>query len=280
MRFDTHLHVWWPGDGAAIRIRSTLPALDRAFTLEAVRPALRAAGVDRVLLVSSAPHASDTERLLAVAADNTDLVAGVIGWLDLEAPTLAGTLARARANPLWLGARLPLTILDDRSFIERPAVIAGLGALRDAGAIAEILAAPDQLAAVAGVLRQLPGLAAIIDHAGNPDFSAPPTAAWRTGMDRLAALPGTVCKLSAFWAPGDPPVSPERALAFFRHVLAAFGPDRVIAAANWPVSALLGPYAASWDLLAQLAGDAGLSADESARIFAGTADALVRNATP
>jgi L-fuconolactonase len=274
MRFDTHLHVWWRGDGAGIRIRSNMPELDRDFSFPTVRPMLAAAGVSRALLVSSAQQEDDNDRLQAVGADNADIVAGVIGWLDLEAPGVAARIAHYGSSPLWRGVRLPLTIHEDRRHVTRPAVRRGLAALAKAGAAAEILAAPGQLADVAAVLADLPGLTAIIDHAGTPDFTAPPTAEWCDGIVVLAALPGTICKVSAFWVPGDPPVADRNALPFFAHIAATFGPERMIAAANWPVSSLAGPYDQSWRLLDRLAAAAGLDADAKRAIMAGNAQRL------
>jgi L-fuconolactonase len=258
MRFDTHLHVWWPGDGAAVRIRSRIPELDRDFSLARVRPALVASGVSQVILVSAAQQEDENERLLAVARENADIVAGVIGWLDLEAPDVAKRTAHHRKDPGWLGVRLPLTIHPDRRFISRAVVLRGLEALRDQGAVAQFLAGPDQLADVAAAIGKIQGLRAIIDHAGTPEFSAEPTILWKEGIADLARLPDTVCKVSAFWNPGDPPVSDEKALLFFSYVAATFGPHRMIAAANWPPSSLAGPYEESWNRLDRLADAMGL----------------------
>jgi L-fuconolactonase len=267
MRLDTHLHAWWPGDGAAVRIRAALPELDRDFSFARMRAMLLAARVERVVLISAAQQADDNERLLAIADANRDMVAGVIGWIDPEAGDAAARIRDCDAHPAWRGFRLPLTIHPDRRFVRRPAVAEALRALRAVGGIAEILAAPDQLLDVAAVLRGLPGLSAILDHAGNPDFAAAPTGAWREGIAALAALPEIVCKVSNFWAPGDPPVRDEVALAFYRQIVAAFGPARIIAGGNWPPASLGGPYDASWERLDRLATAAGLddSGAEAAR---------------
>ena len=274
MRFDTHLHVWWPDDGADIRIRSSLPELDSDFSFSSVRPILASAGVTRALLVSAAQQEHDNDRLLAVGTDNADIVAGVIGWLDPEAPDIAVRIAHYGENSLWRGIRLPLTIHPDRRYVRRAGVRRGLAALAQAGALAEFLAAPDQLGDVAAELADLPNLTAIIDHAGCPDFTAAPTPVWREGIAALSALPRTICKVSAFWVPGDPPVADTDALPYFAHVADCFGPARMIAAANWPVSSLAGPYDMSWRRLDRLAAAAGLTDNEVQAIMTGNALAL------
>jgi L-fuconolactonase len=275
MRFDTHLHVWWPGDGAAVRIRTTLPDLDRDFSFERMRSTLLATRVSRVILVAAAQQEDQNARLVEIAKKNPDLVAGVIGWLDVEARDVELRVSTYAEDPIWLGIRLPLTIHDDRRYVLRPEVRRALVALRSHGAIAEFLVGPDQLIDVAVVLRELPGLRAVLDHAGNPDFSTPPRQDWCRDLAALASLPDVVCKISNFWTPGDPPVRDVIALAFFREVVAAFGATRTIAGANWPPSGLAGPYAASWDRLDRLVATFGLDSvaarailfDNAVRIF-------------
>lgn len=277
MRFDSHLHVWWPGDGAGVRIRANLPDLDRDFSFARMRPTLLAARVVRAVLVSAAQQADDNARLLAVADANRDLVVGAVGWLDAEADDIDARIRACAADPMWLGFRLPLTIHADRRFVLRPAVARALRAMRERHAIAEILAAPDQLADVAAVLRELPGLRAVVDHAGNPDFAGAPQRGWRDDIAALAALPDIVCKISNFWAPGDPPVRDETALAFYREVLATFGPTRIVAGSNWPPSSLAEPYDASWDRLDRLAAAAGLESETARAIRFDNAARFFRN---
>jgi len=274
MRFDTHLHAWWPGDDAAVRIRAAMPALDRDFSLAATRDALAAAGVSRAVLVSAAQQEDDNSRLLAAAAQHPDLVAGVIGWLDPASPDVAERIARWRREPLWRGIRLPLSIHPDRHHITRPPVRHGLEALAEAGAIVEVLADPDQLADVAAVVADSGELKVIIDHAGLPDFTRPPTGRWLADMARLAERALTTCKISAFWVPGDPPVQDETAFAFFSHVVRCFGTGRVISAANWPPSVLAGPYGWPWLLIDRLCERGGLAARDRSAILFDNAEAL------
>ncbi|MCM0018738.1 MAG: amidohydrolase family protein [Tagaea sp.] len=274
MRFDAHLHVWWPGDGAAVRIRAAIPALDRDHSFASQRPALAAAKIDRVVLVSAAQQADDNARLSLVARANPDLVAGIVGWIDAEAADVAARVRDLAADPLWKGARFPLTIHPDRHFVRRPEVGRALRALRDHGAIAEFLAGPDQLLDVADATREVPGLVAVLDHAGLPDFAAPPTSAWCHGLAAIASLPAFVCKVSNFWSPGDPPVREDGAFAFYREIVAAFGPRRMIAGANWPPSGLAEPYGGVWDRLDRLAALAGLDAGAARAIAYDNADRL------
>ena len=274
VRFDTHVHLWRPGDGHRVLIRERIPELDADHSLAAVRPLLAAAGVGRILLVSAAQEEAETESLLAAAEGARDLVAGVVGWLDLEAPAIEARIRSFAARPAWLGIRLPLTVMADRNFIGRARVTRAIAALAEAGALIEVLAAPDQLGLAARVLAEHPAARIILDHAGNPDTGAAPSREWVAGLQAFARLPGAVCKVSAFWVPGDPAPSVERAAPFFAAVVDAFGPSRMVAAANWPVTSLAGDYAAPWHRLEALADGAGLGAGDWAAIAATNAERL------
>jgi L-fuconolactonase len=58
------------------------------------------------------------------------------------------------------------------------------------------------------------------------------------------------------------------------HVLEEFGPDRVMAASNWPVVLLGGSYQEVWRGITDLL--SGLSADERAAVLGGTAERVYR----
>lgn len=275
MRFDTHLHVWMRGDGSRVLIRERIAALDTNFRLQTLLPELDELGVDRVLLVSAAQDEAETARLLCLAHDWPARVAGVIGWLDLEAPGFRARLNAAAVDPAWLGLRLPLSVMDDARWITRPAVRDALTAIADTGGLAQILALPGQLPDVAAVLQTIPHLVALIDHAGNPRFDRPPESAWQQSLATLARRGRTWCKLSGFWAPGLAAPTDDVVQPFFDSVMRWFGPDRVVVGGNWPVASLLERYGAPWHRLDRLAARAGLGAATVTALRCGNAERLL-----
>jgi L-fuconolactonase len=105
--------------------------------------------------------------------------------------------------------------------------------------VVQVLINPPHIATVAPLLERHPALRIVIDHAANPDVSRPVSREWGEGLHRLAALPNTACKVSAFWLPGSPPPSNEQLLIHVGEIADAFGPQRLVAASNWPVTTLL-----------------------------------------
>jgi len=99
MRIDAHHHVWDLG----VRDQpwtAGLPTLRRSFGLAELRPDLAARGIDRTVLVQTLAVAEETPEFLALAAgEGADVVAGVVGWVELTARDVADRLARLREGP-------------------------------------------------------------------------------------------------------------------------------------------------------------------------------------
>jgi L-fuconolactonase len=237
-RFDTHVHLWHRGDGNAVRIRERVPELDQDFGLEQLLPVLDDAQVDRIVLVSAAQNEREPASLLNVARQHPDLVAGVVGWLDLADAAFAEKVAALAAEPQWLGIRLPIVLEDAEAFAARPGIDAALSHLASVDAVVHVLVVSPQITAVAPLFERHPDLRIVIDHAANPDVSQPPTAEWRQGLQRLAQLPKSTCKISAFWLPGQPIPEDNQVRLFVTEIIEMFGANRIIAAGNWPVSSL------------------------------------------
>jgi predicted TIM-barrel fold metal-dependent hydrolase len=115
----------------------------------------------------------------------------------------------------------------------------------------------------------------VLDHCGVPDIVAGAFDSWAAGITAVAALPHVVCKLSgisAYCAPGT--VSAQVLQPWVDHVIASFGPDRILWGGDWPV-VNLGPGLPGWiemthTMLARLA------PAERAAIGTGTARQVYR----
>src|SRR5438270_2370567 len=98
-RIDAHHHLWdlarreqpWL-DGAE------LASIRRTFTVADFASVAAAAGIDRGVLVQVLPDAQETREFLALAQDS-DVLAGVVGWTDLTAPDVPEALAALREGP-------------------------------------------------------------------------------------------------------------------------------------------------------------------------------------
>ncbi|MEU6769611.1 amidohydrolase family protein [Streptomyces sp. NPDC046853] len=275
---DSHHHVWdlsvrdqeWITGDALAPIR-------RTFSLADLLPDARAAGVAASVLVQTVMVADETPEFLALAQES-DFVAGVVGWTDLTRPEAADTLARLRQLPggrHLVGIRHQVQGEPDPQWLLRPDVRRGLAAVGAAGLAYDLVVLPHQLPACVKAARDHPGLTFVLDHAGKPPIASGTLEPWAADIRSLAALPNTVCKLSGLVTEADPGTwTVDDLRPYADTVLEAFGPDRLMFGSDWPVCTLAATYAEVVDAARELTGS--LSESERTAVFAGTATRVYR----
>ncbi len=98
MRIDAHHHFWRLARGDYDWLTPALAPIWRDFTPADLAPLLARAGVDATVLVQAAPTKAETAFLIDLAA-RTPFVAGVVGWVDFEAPDAADQVATLAQTP-------------------------------------------------------------------------------------------------------------------------------------------------------------------------------------
>src|ERR1700758_5637688 len=126
---DAHHHVWDLSVRAQPYLaQPQLAPLRRNFLLSDLEPEAAAQGVTATVLVQTVTEPEETPEMLALAAAS-DLVAGVVGWVDLEAPGAAediGVLRQWPGGRFLAGIRHPVLTEPDPDWLVRPAVLRGL----------------------------------------------------------------------------------------------------------------------------------------------------------
>ncbi|MCB1335941.1 MAG: amidohydrolase family protein [Maritimibacter sp.] len=234
---DSHHHLWKVDRGDYAWMSPDLP-IARDYLPADLAPLLRQAGVTRTILVQAADTEAETDFLLTLAAE-TDFVAGVCGWLDLDSPAFPERLAHYLANPWWKSFRPMLQDLAPDDWVLRPRVLANLRHAAEVGARFEILTRLPQLPHAIEAVKRTPGLKAVVNHLSKPDIAGGKFEPWASQIAEFANFPEVYCKLSgmvteadsARWTPAD--LAP-----YVGHVLDVFGPDRVMFGSDWPVALL------------------------------------------
>jgi L-fuconolactonase len=265
---DAHHHVWtadypWLADPALVKIR-------RDYTVDDLRGHLRAAGVDRTVLVEAGRcEAAETRRFLTLAAATPE-IAGVVGWASLTDPILPGTLEGHRAAP---GGALLAGIRDQAQgfpddWLDQPSVLAGLRAVEASGLVNELVVRPAQLPSVVRALDAVPGGRFVLDHLGKPSVRGGQAGldAWRTLIAPVAARPNVVTKLSGLVAEADWDTwTVEDLRPFVETAVELFGTDRLMFGSDWPVCEVAASYEQVKEALVDILGG---TPDD---VFAGTA---------
>lgn len=265
-RIDAHHHLW----DLSARPQDWLDGpIRRSFGPADLRAVTGPVGVDATVLVQVLNDIDETAEFLAV---DSDLVAGVVGWVDLTAPDVAEQLARLRSGPggdRLVGIRHLVQSEPDPDWLMRPDVLAGLRAVRDAGLVYDLLTRPHQLPAAVVAVRSVPDMVFVLDHLSKPDIAGKVVEPWATHLAALAAEPNVTAKLSGLVTEAGPQWTAELLRPYADVALEAFGPDRLMVGSDWPVCLLAASYDEVFDAAAQLC--SGLSAAERAEVFGGTA---------
>jgi L-fuconolactonase len=276
LQIDAHQHYWHPARGDYAWMPPDDPILARPYGPADLAPHLARHGIDRTVLVQAAATVHETEYLLGIA-DATPHVAAVVGWIDFERPEDRATLARLARHPKFRGVRPMIQDIPDDGWMLRETVDWGFRAVAELGLTFDALGFPRHLGNFLTLLRRHPDLRVVIDHAMKPqirDRSPASFRAWAEGIGRIAAETPAFVKFSALVTEADPGWTVEDLRPYADHILAVFGPRRVMWGSDWPVCRRRAEYAV-WRAAAE-ALTAHLPGPDRARIFGGSAAEFYR----
>jgi L-fuconolactonase len=242
MLVDAHQHFWRLADRNGAWPPPDLAAIYRDFFPADLAPLLARHGVTRTVLVQSMPNEDDTRFMLGLARDNP-FIGGVVGWVDLKAPDAPARIDALAADPLLKGLRPMLQDLDDDAWIDDAALAPAVQAMLRRGLSFDALVLPRHLPALLAFAERHPELPIVIDHGAKPLIAAGVLEPWRTDIARLAELPQVCCKLSGLVTEAGADWDIERLRPYVDHLLACFGPQRLIWGSDWPVLNLAADYA-------------------------------------
>lgn len=239
---DTHQHFWLKERGDYHWMSASVPKMYRDYMPEELRPHLKATGVTKTILVQAAQTVAETDFLLDLAA-RTDFVAGVVGWLPMDAEDFPAQLDRYRKNPLFVGIRPMLQDLDDDAWILKPRVTDNYRYLAEIDFPVDWLVYPRHLPYVVKLLEKVPNIRGVFDHLAKPDIKGKVLDPWRELMACAAQFSSTHCKLSGMITEADHDAwTVDDIRPYCDHVFECFGQDRLMFGSDWPPCNLAGDY--------------------------------------
>jgi L-fuconolactonase len=242
MRIDSHQHYWKTERGDYHWMSPAVPILCRDYLPSDLRASLLRHGIEKTIVVQAAQTVAETDFLLELATRN-DSIAGVIGWLDIEAPDFIEQFEQYRRHPKFLGLRPMLQDLPDDRWILRAQVLAALEYVAEADVPFEFLTYPRHLPFVLEVLQSIPRLRAVIDHISKPEIRVGRLEPWKSWISHLARHSNLFCKLSGVITEADHRHwSVDDLRPYVEHVIDCFGIDRVMFGSDWPVCLQAGSY--------------------------------------
>ena len=274
MIIDSHQHFW---DLDRVEYPWLVPAygpIYRSFGPDELAPQIRAAGVDRTVLVQSANSYADTDAMLAQAAV-VPWIGAVVGWVPLEdaAAAAAALDERYLAAPSFRGVRHLNHNESDPDWLVRPNVIDGLRVLQARHLVFEVVAVyPLHLGHVPTLAEACPDLRIVIDHLAKPPIASGDLTAWKRDLSAAAAFPNVAAKVSGLNTAADWTTwSADDLVEAIGHAVDVFGVDRLMFGSDWPVAILAGDYERVWTETLRALTSLGLSGPEQAAVLGETA---------
>ncbi len=248
MRIDSHQHFWRYSAEEYPWIQAEWP-IQRDFLPDDLAPELNACGLDGCIAVQARQSLEETRWLLELA-EQSPIVKGVVGWVDLCHPAVGEQLARFAVHPKLVGVRHVVQDEADDRFMCRDDFQRGIGLLAHFGLTYDILIYPRQLSAAIELARAFPKQAFVLDHLAKPLICDGVLEPWSEQIHELAKSPNVMCKLSGLvtearwqgWRRED--FQP-----YFDVAWSAFGPDRLMFGSDWPVALLAATYQQVFELV-------------------------------
>jgi L-fuconolactonase len=274
IEIDSHQHFWQlsqPFDYRWLDAPALAP-IRRDYLPEHLAEEIRQTPIRKTIFVQT-QHDLRENRWALDLAERHDLIAGVVGWVDLASERCEEQLLAFWNHPKFVGVRHVTQDEPDEDFIVRPDVLRGLAVLEKQGVPFDLLFHVKHLRHVPALARQLPELTLVLDHLGKPRIKEHGRKDWLAPFRAAAAYPNVHCKLSGLiteadwmhWSVAD--LKP-----YVQTALEAFGPERCLFGSDWPVCELAGDYGRVYEALSEALGP--ISASERQAVFGATAARL------
>ena len=269
MKIDAHQHFWRYDAARYAWITDSMAILKRDFLPEHLAPELAANGIDASIAVQANQSENETVFLLQLA-EQSQQIAGVVGWVDLLSPRVSDRLHYFSRFPKLRGIRHIAQSEPDDRFLARDEFIRGVAQLRAFGYTYDILIYPKQLPAAIELVARLPEQRFVIDHLAKPEAKSGKTSPWAALMTKIAQNKNVFCKISGLvteahwngWKADD--FKP-----YLDVVFTAFGADRLMFGSDWPVCLLAATYAQVIELIDNYV--RGFPQSDREKIFGGNA---------
>jgi L-fuconolactonase len=240
---DTHVHFW---DQRVLPYPwlAEVPSIAHPHTPAELHAEAVPDFPSRMVFVECGAPGLDEVNWVTRLAAHEPRLAGIVAKIAVNAGAeTTAAIAILKRNPLVRGVRHLIQGEMDPNFCARPEFIAGVRAVGAAGLSFDLCCRHHQLGAVVRLVTSCPDTRFILDHFGKPDIRSGQLDPWRRHITDLAALPNVDCKLSGLVTEADHAAwTSDHLRPYVDHVLATFGPHRLLFGGDWPVVKLAAPY--------------------------------------
>jgi len=242
MIIDAHHHLWSFNEADYGWMDDSMKVLKRDYLPPDLKKEMEKAGVSGTVVVQARQIIEETRWLLEQAEQNP-FIKGVVGWVDLRSPDLAGQLEEFAGHSKLVGVRHVIHDEPDDEFMLRPAFVKGIEQLKAYDLTYDLLLFPKHLERAIELVSMFPDQRFVLDHISKPFIKSGIMQPWKDDIEAIAAQANVWCKISGMvteasldsWKYDD-------FVPYMKVVCEAFGMDRLMLGSDWPVCRLAGEY--------------------------------------
>ena len=274
MRIDSHHHVW----DLSVReqgwmVGEALNPIKKNFSINDLRQAITGCGIDKTVVVQTVTNYDETPELLELA-DTDDLVAGVVGFLKIDAEdaiTHLDSYQPLRGFKYLVGIRDIAHDYEDVKYLSKPQVIKNVQELGKRGLVYDLLTKTPHMRAAIDLVKACPNTKFVLDHISKPYIAKGDMQPWADQITELASFENVVVKVSGLFTEADwKNWKKEDFWPYLEHITKSFTPNRMMFGSDWPVCLLAATYKQSIDLVEEFTSK--FSESEKTAFWAGTAN--------
>ena len=164
---DSHQHFWDPPRGDYHWMPKDNPILNKKYEVKDLSQASESIDLHKTVLVQAAATNTETEYMLNIA-ENSDLVCGVVGWVNFEDKNQLEQLKIFSNHPKFIGVRPMIQDIPDENWVLNQNFDNFFKSIIDLDLSFDALGFPIHLENFYKIAIKYPSLRFVIDHLMKP----------------------------------------------------------------------------------------------------------------
>jgi len=255
---DSHQHFWDPSRGDYHWMPKDNPILNRKYEVKDLSEASGSIDLHKTILVQAAATNAETEYMLHIA-ESSDLVCGVVGWVNFEEKDQLNQLRIFSKHPKFIGVRPMIQDIPDENWVLNKNFDIFFKSIIDLDLSFDALGFPIHLENFYIIASKYPTLRFVIDHLMKPKIcnnKQEEFIHWKNGMSKLSRLDNVYCKFSGMVTEACENWGEQDLKRYVDEILNLFTDKKIMWGSDWPVCNLrtnyLGWYNAAINLTNEL----------------------------
>ena len=242
---DSHIH-FWDSNELQYDWLAGLSAINRPFLPQDLSSDAAEIALEKIVFVQCdcIPEQSMQEvAWVSSLAQNEPRIQAIVAFAPLEqGDRVQEHLQKLTQYPLVKGVRRLIQSEGD-GFCIQPDFVKSVQLLAAFGYSFDICIMHHQMGDVLKLVEKCPDVSFVLDHIGKPGIKDGLRDPWQDQIAALAAFPNVACKISGLVTEADWEAWTRAEFKpYSDHVIAIFGPDKVMYGGDWPVSTLATSY--------------------------------------